>query len=242
MAAYKHFAASTDFSTNKLGPEEARVDFMKAVKKWIDKEGKFLLACSLITVNNERLLENLVLHCAMLSGKAELVKLVLSARPELLEVKSIDGWTPLLAAALCKQVESIRILLEAKADPFATDMYGRNMLHLFLVFPGGSHLYDPETLSSFVRAVEKPVFHKLLEERCVESPGGLTPLARWVDSNVRHVPVAVSTDLLEASTTKAMEMWDGRGFAPLHTVRFPYSYNFVPLANCTTRPDRNFIA
>lgn len=228
MAAYKYFAARTDFSTNKLGPEEARVDFMNAVKEWIDKEGKFLLAYYLITVNNERLPENLVLHCAILSGKAELVKLVLSARPELLEVKSIDGWTPLLVAALCKQVESIRILLEARADPFATDIYGRNMLHLFLVFPNGSHLYEPERLSSFLRAVEKPVFHKLLEERCVESPGGLTPLARWVDSSVRHVPVAVSIDLLEASTTKAMEMWDGRGFTPLHTVRFPLFLQLCP--------------
>lgn len=221
MAAYKHFAARTDFSTNKLGHEEARVDFMKAVKEWINKEGKFLLAYYLRTVNNERLPENLVLHCAILSGKAELVKLVLSARPELLEVKSIDGWTPLLTAALCKQIESIRILLEARADPFATDVYGRNMLHLFLVSPTGTYLYEAEQLSSFFRVVERPVLHKLLEERCVESPGGLTPLARWVSSSIRYAPIAASVDLLEASTTKAMEMWDGRGFTPLHTVRFP---------------------
>lgn len=53
MAAYKHFAASNDFSTNKLGPEQARADFMKAVKEWVDKEGKFLPAYYLIIINNE---------------------------------------------------------------------------------------------------------------------------------------------------------------------------------------------
>ncbi|KAK1237264.1 hypothetical protein MKX08_002889 [Trichoderma sp. CBMAI-0020] len=200
MAAYKHFAAHTDFSTNKLGPEQARADFMSAVKAWVDKE------------------ENLVLHCAILSGKPELVRLVLSARPELLEVKSIDGWTPLLTAALCKQVESMRILLEARADPFATDPFGRNMLHLFLVSPIGSYPYELDTISSFFRLVEKPVLQKLQEERCIESPGGLTPLARWVSSVVKYAPSAVSIGLLEVSTTKAMEMCDGRGFTPLHTV------------------------
>ncbi|UKZ69656.1 uncharacterized protein TrAtP1_010660 [Trichoderma atroviride] len=200
MAAYKHFAAHNDFSTNKLGPEQARADFMSAVKEWVNKE------------------ENLVLHCAILSGKPELVRLVLSARPELLEVKSIDGWTPLLTAALCQQVESIRILLEAKANPFATDTFGRNMLHLFLVSPTGNYPYELGKLSSFFRLVEKPVLEKLQEERCIESPGGLTPLARWVSSTVKYAPSAVSIDLLEASTTKPMEMWDGRGFTPLHTV------------------------
>lgn len=160
------------------------------------------------------------MHSAILSGKAELVKLVLAARPELLEVKSIDGWTPLLTAALRHQVESIRILLEARADPFVTDTFGRNMLHLFLVSPAESYVDIPEKLSSFLRVVEKPVFHKLLEERCADSPGGLTPLARWVSSGVKWAPFSVSIALVEASTIKAMEMYDGRGFTPLHTVRF----------------------
>jgi hypothetical protein len=181
-----------------------------------------------MTVNNECLLENLVLHCAILSGKAELVKLVLSARPELLEVKSIDGWTPLLTAALCQQVECMRILLEARADPFVTDPFGRNMLHLFLVSPNEHYPYELEKLSSFLRLVEKPVFNRLSEERCADSPGGLTPLGRWVSSTVKYAPAPVSIALLEASSTKAMEMWDGRGYTPLHTVCL------LPHGNCPT--------
>jgi hypothetical protein len=43
MAAYEHFAAHNDFSTGKSGPEEARAEFMSAVKEWVEKEGKFLL-------------------------------------------------------------------------------------------------------------------------------------------------------------------------------------------------------
>lgn len=43
MAAYKHFAARNDFSNNKIGPEQARAEFISTVEKWLDKEGKFLL-------------------------------------------------------------------------------------------------------------------------------------------------------------------------------------------------------
>lgn len=224
MAAYKHFAARNDFSTNKIGPEQAQADFINAVKEWVEKEGKFLPVYYSVFINNHCLSENLVLHCAILSGKADLVKLVLSARPELLEVKSIDGWTPLLIAALCHQVESIRLLLEARANPFATDTFGRNMLHLFLVSPTEHYVYQLEIMSSFLHLVEKPVLHKLLEERCVESPGGLTPLARWVSSSVKYAPSALSIALLEFSTTKAMEILDGRGYTPVHTVRLPLFY------------------
>lgn len=151
---------------------------------------------------------------------------MLSARPELLEVKSIDGWTPLLTAALCQQVESIQILLEAGADPFATDPLGRNMLHLFLVSPTQSYVYELEKLSSFLRMMKKPVLHKLLDERCVESPGGLTPLARWVSSIIKYAPNELSIVLLEFSTITAMEMRDGRGHTPLHTVCCVVFYEF----------------
>lgn len=224
IAAYKHFASRTDFSTNKLGPEQARAEFLSAAEEWVGKQGEGLSVYYLVTINKCCPPENLVLHCAILSGKKDLVKLVLSARPEFLEVKSIDGWTPLLTAAMCQQVESIQALLEAGADPFTTDPFGRNMLHLFLVSPTQSHVYELGKLSSFFRIVDRPALHKLLEERCAESPGGLTPLARWISATVKFAPVALSIALLEFSTIKAMEMWDGRGSTPLHTVRFPLFY------------------
>lgn len=121
-----------------------------------------------------------------------------------------------MVAALHQRIEALHILLEAGASPFATDTYGRNMLHLLLVNPGPGYIPEPEKLSSFLRSMDTSVLHTLLEQRCAESPGGLTPLARWIF--VRPEPNAVLTTLLEISTKKPLEMLDGGGHTPLHTV------------------------
>lgn len=145
----------------------------------------------------------------------------MSARPELLEAKSIDGWTPLLSAALHHRIEALHILLEAGANPFAIDPLGRNMLHLLLLNPGQGYIPEPEKLSSFLRSMDRSVLHRLLEQRCDESPGGLTPIARWIP--VRPAPNTLFTTLMELSSLSVLEMLDGRGHTPLHTVRcFPF--------------------
>ncbi|KKP00706.1 ankyrin repeat protein [Trichoderma harzianum] len=198
MAAYKHFAENHDFTTRKAGPEQSRAEFITAVEKWLDNR------------------HNLVLHCAIVSRNIELVKFVLSARPELLEVQSIDGWTPLMTAAIHQRIEALLILLEAGANPLATDPYGRNMLHLLLFGPTGNYVLEPEKLASVLRCMDRSLLHQLLEQRCNESPGGQTPLARLISN--RPPLNAVLTALLEISNMTPLEMLDGAGYTPLHIV------------------------
>ncbi|KAL7931389.1 ankyrin repeat protein [Trichoderma chlorosporum] len=198
MAAYTHFAENHDFTTRKAGPEESRAEFLNAVEKWMDNE------------------DNLVLHCAIISRKINVVKFVLSSRPELLEVQSIDGWTPLLTAAIHQRIEALHVLLEAGANPFAIDTFGRNMLHLLLVSPGPNHMAEPEKLASLLRSIDGSLLHQLLEQRCDQSPGGQTPIARWISN--RPSPNAVFTTLLELSNLTVFEMLNGGGYTPLHTV------------------------
>ncbi|PTB63272.1 hypothetical protein BBK36DRAFT_1126757 [Trichoderma citrinoviride] len=192
MAAYKHFAENTDFSSRKAGPQASRAEFVDAVEKWMNKR--------------------------IISRNVDLVKFLLSTHPELLEVQSIDGWTPLLTAALHHRIEVLHILLEAGASPFATDLFGRNMLHLLLVSPGQGYIQEPEKLSSFLQSMDRSVLHQLLGQRCDESPGGLTPLARWIPT--RPTPNGLFTTLLDVSTSAAMEMFNSRGHTVLHTVAY----------------------
>ncbi|KAL7941252.1 ankyrin repeat protein [Trichoderma barbatum] len=198
MAAYKHFAENNDFTTRKAGPEQSRAEFINAVEKWMDNR------------------HNLVLHCAIISRNLDLIKFVLSARPELLEVKSIDGWTPLLTAAIHQRIEALQILLEAGASPFSTDLLGRNVIHLLLVSPSRSYIAEPEKLSSFLQSIDRSVLHQLLEQHCDENPGGQTPVARWIST--RPTSNAVFATLLELSNSTVLEMLDGGGYTPLHTV------------------------
>ncbi|KAL7805756.1 ankyrin repeat protein [Trichoderma gracile] len=198
MAAYRHFADNNDFASRKAGPEASRAEFLDAVEKWMDKR------------------KNLVLHCAILSRNIDLVNFLLSARRDLLEVQSIDGWTPLLTAALHQRIQLLHLLLEAGANPLATDLFGRNMLHLLLLSPGQGYIQEPEKLSSFIQSMDRSLLHQLLEQRCDESPGGLTPLARWI--RTRPAPNGLFTTLLDVSNSAVMEMFDGRGHTLLHSV------------------------
>lgn len=198
MAAYKRFAETADFSSRKAGPDASRAEFLDAVEKWMDKR------------------KNLVLHCAILSRNINLVNFLVSTHPDLLEVQSIDGWTPLLTAALHQRIDVLHLLLEAGVSPFATDSFGRNMLHLLLLSPGQGYIQEPEKLSSFLQSVDRSVLHQLLEQRCDESPGGLTPLARWI--HTRPAANGLFTTLLNVSNLAVLERLDGRGHTLLHVV------------------------
>lgn len=70
--------------------------------------------------------------------------------------------------------------------------------------------------------MDRSLMHQLLEQRCNESPGGQTPLARLISN--RPPPNAVFTALLEISNPTPLEMLDGAGYTPLHIVRFLISF------------------
>jgi hypothetical protein len=169
---------------------------------------------------NGIILGHLVMHCAIASRNIELVKYLVSTHPELLELKSVDGWTPLLVAACQRKIEAVQILLNAGANPFTTDLLERNMLHLFLLSPGaGGWISDPSILPSFLRAMDSVILKGLLKHRCVEIPGGLTPLARWIFT--RPELSILFTTVLELSNVRGFEILDGAGRTVLHTVRLP---------------------
>lgn len=166
------------------------------------------------------LLGHLVLHCAVISRNMDLVKFLVSNHPEFLEFESVDGWTPLLFAAMERSIEAIQILLEAGAHPFATDLLGRNMLHLLLVSPGPDARHNLNELSSFLHSLNRLTLQKLLEQRCAENPGGLTPFARWILHRAAfdHEPDVLCTTVLELSRVAMLEILDGAGRTPLHIV------------------------
>lgn len=147
-----------------------------------------------------------------------MVKELAQTHPELLEISSIDGWTPLLVAACHGKVEAMQTLLESGANPFSTDPLGRNMLHLLLASPGTGRLQsDPNALPSFLRWMDTTILQSLLEQQCIESPGGQTPLSRWILT--RPEPGILFNAVLELSSIRVFEIFDGVGRTPLHTVR-----------------------
>jgi hypothetical protein len=157
------------------------------------------------------------MHCAVVSRNMELVKYLVSTHPKLLEQRSVDGWTPLLVAACQRKIEAVQILLDAGANPFATDLLERNMLHLLLLSPGeGGWISDPSVIPSFLKAMPRVILKRLLEQRCVENPGGLTPFARWIFT--RPEPSMLFTTVLELSNVRVFEILDGAGRTLLHTV------------------------
>ena len=159
----------------------------------------------------------------------DLVTFLVSTHPEFLEVKSIDGWTPLLVAAIVGRIEAIQILLDSGSHPFTTDPLERNMLHLLLVSPGvGTGLSDPNALSSFLRSMDNSILRELLEHRCVENPGGLTPLARWI--LLQPEPNVLFQTVLELSSAAVFETLDGQGCTPLHIVSHAsFREYFIPV-------------
>ena len=147
----------------------------------------------------------------------------MSSKPESLEVGSIDGWTPLLVAACRSSLETAKVLLDAGANIYATDPLGRNMLHLLLVGPGGGICFtDAKDLSSFLQSMDDSARETLMQQRCAESPGGLTPLERWIFT--RPLPNVLFSTMLQLSNTSILEVLDGAGCTPLHTVCFRLFY------------------
>ena len=227
MAAYRDFAASNQFEIRKGSIEQSRNEFLYAVEKWMDHRSKYppLLNCGRTKAFiNHFILAHLILHSAIVSRNMDLVKFLVSTHPELLELRSVDGWTPLLVAACGCRIEALQILLEAGAHPLATDPLGRNMLHLLLVSPSGSMgLFDSNLLSSFLWSMDSSTLQQLLGQRCAESPGGLTPFARWV-YGIRAVgfarpePNILFTTVLELSNATMLQILDGAGCTPLHIV------------------------
>lgn len=152
-----------------------------------------------------------------------LLKHLLPSHLELLEVRSADEWTPLLVAACLNNLEAIEAILAAGADPLATDSLGRNLLHAFLLPPNGTVNDSREQMKKLMELLDSSAHQHLLQQRCTEHPGSLTPLMRWLYGwgaleHFRPNPNGALQILLEHSEKSDLEMVDTRGLTPLHIV------------------------
>lgn len=119
-----------------------------------------------------------------------------------LEVRDVDGWTPLLSAARSGRADKISLLLEAGADPSATDTDGAGALHLAAeVAP------DDEPVRALLAAGFDP-------NR--QDNDGWTPLHVAAGFNTGEGAAAAVRALLEAGARK--DATTAIGETPLHVV------------------------
>ncbi|RFU31088.1 hypothetical protein B7463_g5236, partial [Scytalidium lignicola] len=206
MDAYREFAANNQFDLRKGNIEQVREQFLNAADTWLNKRS------------------NLVLHSAVTSRNIELVQFLALSHPDLFEVKSVDGWTPLLVAAILQRLDFLRILLDNGANIFTTDNLQRNMIHLLLSAPGnGGGIIETEKLCTFIRSLDSSIRTQLLQQPCTDSPGDLTPFARWLYAIKQIEYIAPEADdlfmtVLELCDVSVMETFDATGNTPLHIV------------------------
>ncbi|RHZ50985.1 ankyrin repeat protein [Aspergillus thermomutatus] len=127
---------------------------------------------------------DLVLHCALFAKPTveseRLVKYLVQHLPHCLEVKSVDGYTPLMIAFSLLRPTYAKILIEAGADQTVRDKKGSNILHLLfcgVTSPSDEKLND---LQKMLELVDPSLICSLLTERSSYGPGSLTPLAMWM--------------------------------------------------------------
>ncbi|KAL4780690.1 ankyrin repeat-containing domain protein [Aspergillus varians] len=186
---------------------------------------------------------DLVLHCAVLSKyteeSARLVAYLANTMPHILEVKSMDEYTPLSIAFHKHKFEFAKILIKAGANQAVRSNEGKNLLHLTL----SPNIYLKDyRLNDMLNLINPFLIPSMLIERCSSHPGSLTPLALWVsrgmsyDEDTTRSTLRTILDLAEPTGQKHLELLDGSGNTLLHTA--VNSQWGIPLQLCLERrPD-----
>ncbi|KAF2021723.1 ankyrin repeat protein [Aaosphaeria arxii CBS 175.79] len=176
--------------------------FEKVLHKWLDARN------------------DLQLHCAVIAPESaevsKLIKHLIKTLPELLELKSRSGYTPLSVAFSEMHYEAAKILIDAGADQTTRDRDGDNILHLLL---GNSFHGDeaPENLQKFLDLIDKRLVASLLTERSAKG-SSQTPLAWWLSHgwNKRDDILRKILDFALPTNNEHLELLDGSGETPLH--------------------------
>jgi ankyrin repeat protein len=168
---------------------------------------------------------HLSIHCAVLARptaeSAVVLRYLLKVMPDIIDVKSEDGLTPLLIAFRLYRHEAASILIQAGADQTIRDAEGRNLIHSLLMqsFNSDRHVKELRTMLDLID-------HRLLAdfflERSSETPGALTPLAqfikatshltnKWSEHNNKALRV-----ILAYSKGTELSVINGEGHTPLH--------------------------
>ncbi|KAF7122286.1 hypothetical protein CNMCM5793_000243 [Aspergillus hiratsukae] len=197
--------------------------------------GKFGVERSIANWLNSR--RDLVLHCALFANPTveseRLVKYLVQHVPHCLEVKSIDGYTPLMIAFSLLRPTYAKILIEAGADQTVRDKKGSNILHLLfcsVTSPSDEKLDD---LQKMLELVDGALVSSLLVERSSHGPGSLTPLAMWMvkalstantyyyngnnrEGDNQMKVLRMILDFAQSTGQKHLELLDGAGNTLVH--------------------------
>ncbi|KAE8349898.1 hypothetical protein BDV28DRAFT_151457 [Aspergillus coremiiformis] len=170
----------------------------------------------------------LVLHCAILSKPTlesrHLVEYLVREAPDCLETKSAGKYTPLALAYSLNRVDYAKILIKAGASQTVRDSRGNNLIHLLLCGIDGNASGTAESIERLLSLLDPHVVTPLLTELSSDSPGSLTPFARWMYHADFHgskademVDIArIFLKFANGTGHRHLEMLDGTGNTPVH--------------------------
>ena len=152
----------------------------------------------------------------------ELIKYILEALPQSIDVKSAAGHTPLSLAFSLRRLEAAETLIAAGANQTTRDNSLKNLIHQIL------HSIDDDTkvLRNFIQLVDKRILKGMFLERCTEGPGATTPLAYWL-LNAPRAKAVVLEVILEYSEGEDLMLMDRSGQLPLHQAIKAHSHQLA---------------
>ncbi|KAF2757357.1 ankyrin repeat protein [Pseudovirgaria hyperparasitica] len=172
---YNYYADANKDDSMLQRLAQAQGGFDRAISDWLDSRS------------------NLVLHCAVMAEPSEaseqLVSYLLRQNADLLEVRSVDGYTPLSLAFMLQRTAIAKVLVAAGADQSIRDYNGSNLLHLLLAGNGFSISAFTTGFQEMLSLIDKRLLPSMLTERSnIADPGSLTPLTLWLYkcSNLRE--------------------------------------------------------
>lgn len=203
-----------EFGKSKAAKDDVRLKhlnqsqggFERAVARWLGAENDLVISAAVLGPNND--------------SAYRLVEYLIKAYPSAIEAKGSNGRTPLWMASWLGRVDLVKVLIASGADQSTKDSSHENILHAAL-----ANNPDPEKLEVFLKALDPDLLgHLVLDPTGHNASDGRTPLHRWIATNAKSISdkperyVKVLGLLLGYSKGKELDILDGRGDTPLHTL------------------------
>jgi hypothetical protein len=210
MRRYKEFAEHNKHDKRITTLQETGKGFDNTIGIWLDAKSELTLHCAILYNPHEL---DAPKHLALLRH-------LVSVLPDSLEQKSSEGWTPLQLALFTRRKDVVEYFISIGANQRHRDEVGRNMMHTMVATNYGFVKTDAKELQAMINLFDKSGIKEMLLERCAEKLGALTPLAHWLARSYgRNYKLSFLKVLCEYSSGEDLEMINGEGDLPLHTVR-----------------------
>ena len=161
---------------------------------------------------------DLAVHMAVMAppekdGSTPVLDYILRVMPGAIDIKTkAEGLPPLQLAFELGRISAAERLIKAGANQATRAHNGENLLHTILT---NNQLATPIMLPRILKLLETQLIQPLLLEKCAIEPGSLTPLARYLQ---HHREESVIQIILEESKGKDLEILNGAGDFPIHTL------------------------